>query len=82
MKVWNYETKVAQQTEKRQADRYWILRATKNGNLLAGGHDNGFEIWQLNKEIVPHGLVGSGLLVFAQGMKTLLYDIEKNVQKE
>jgi len=26
--------------------------------------------------------VGAGLLVFAQGMKTLLYDIEKNVQKE
>lgn len=26
--------------------------------------------------------MGSGLLIFAQGMKTLLYDIEKNVQKE
>jgi hypothetical protein len=31
---------------------------------------------------VPHILVGNGLVVFAQGMKTLLYDIEKNVQKE
>jgi hypothetical protein len=27
-------------------------------------------------------LIGTGLLIFAQGMKTLLYDIEKNVQKE
>lgn len=32
--------------------------------------------------MTPHGLVGKDLLVFAQGMKTFLYDIEKNVQKQ
>ena len=32
--------------------------------------------------MTPHGLVGNDLLVFAQGMKTFLYDTEKNVQKE
>lgn len=31
---------------------------------------------------MPHGLIGSGIVVFAKGMKTLMYDIEKNVQKE
>ena len=60
-----------------------MLRLTKNNNLLAAGHDNGLDIWQLNKNTTsPHCLIGKDLLVFAQGMKTFLYDIEKNVQKE
>lgn len=83
LKVWNFETKAQLQTQKRETDRYWMLRLTKNNNLLAAGHDSGFEIWELNKDtLTPHGLVGSDLLIFAQGMKTFLYDIEKNVQKE
>lgn len=81
--MWNYETKAQLQTQKRENDRYWILKLSKNNNLLAAGHDAGFEIWELNRDtLTPHGLVGSDLLVFAQGMKTFLYDIEKNVQKE
>lgn len=42
LKVWNYESKTTLQTQKREADRYWMLRLTKNNNLLAAGHDNGF----------------------------------------
>jgi len=60
-----------------------MLRQSKNNNLLVAGHDNGFEVWELNKAtMTPHGLVGADLLVFAQGMKTFLYDTEKNIQKE
>ena len=71
------------QSEKREKDRYWMLRLTKNGNLLCGGHDSGFDIWELNRStLTPHGLVANDMLVFAQGMKTFLYDIDKKVQKE
>lgn len=41
VRVWNYETKAVLDTQKREADRYWMLRATKNGSLLAAGHDSG-----------------------------------------
>ena len=83
IRVWNYETKNQLQSEKREKGRYWMLRLTKNNNLLGAGHDNGFEIWELSKNrMSPYGLVGKDLLVFAQGMKTFLFDIDKNVQKE
>ncbi len=83
LKIWNYETKAQLNNEKRENDRYWMLRLSKNGNLLAAGHDAGFEIWELNKTpLSPLALIGNDLLVFAEGMKTYLYDIEKNVQKE
>ena len=59
-----------------------MVRLSKNGNLLAGGHDSGVEVWEINREVVPWALIGGNLLVFAQGMKTLIQDIEKNVQKE
>ncbi len=60
-----------------------MLRLSKNGNLLGAGHDAGFEIWQLNKTALsPYALIGNDLLVYAEGMKTYLYDIQKNVQKE
>ena len=59
-----------------------MMRLTKNNNLLCAGHDTGFEIWEISKTaLCPHCLVGKDL-VFAQGMKTYLYDIEKDVQKE
>jgi coatomer protein complex subunit alpha (xenin) len=41
LRVWNYETKAVLETQKRESDRYWMLRATKNGSLLAAGHDTG-----------------------------------------
>ena len=62
-------------TQKREADRYWMVRLSKNGNLLAAGHDSGLEVWEINKERVPFALIGDNLLVFAQSMKTLIHDL-------
>lgn len=53
----------------------------QNGTLLAAGHDDGLEIFQLNKERVPHALVTENLIVFAQGMDTYLYDISNKKEK-
>ena len=53
-----------------------MIRLSKNNNLLCAGHDSGFQVWEINKNtLTPHGLVGKDLLVFAQGMKTFLYDL-------
>ena len=82
VRLWNYETKTALHTHKAESDRYWMVRLSKNGNLLAAGHDSGVEVFEVNKEVVPWALIGGNLLVFSQGMKTLIQDIEKNVQKE
>jgi hypothetical protein len=41
IKVWNYETKTLLQNEKKEKERYWMLRLSKNNNLLAAGHDGG-----------------------------------------
>jgi hypothetical protein len=34
---------------RREGDRYWIINQSKNGNLIATGHDNGFEVFEVNK---------------------------------
>lgn len=41
-RVWNIETKAEVNGRFRQTDRYWILSQSKNGNLIAAGHDSGF----------------------------------------
>ena len=43
--------------------------------MLASGHDEGLDIFVLNKERVPHALISKSLIVFAQGMTSYLYDV-------
>ena len=61
--------------EKRNKARYWILSVKKNGSLVASGHDEGLDIFQLNRERVPHALISKSLIVFATGMTSYLYDV-------
>ena len=49
--------------------------------MIATGHDNGFEIFEINKERIPHGMIDENLIVFAQGMKAFMYDAVKKNQK-
>jgi len=58
------------------------MNQSKNGNLICFGHDNGFEVFEVNRERVPHGLIDQDLIVFAQGMKAFMYDPAKKNQKE
>ena len=30
---------------KKESDRYWMIKLSKNGNLMATGHDSGVEVW-------------------------------------
>ena len=51
------------------------MSVKSNGTLLASGHDTGLDIFQLNKERVPHALISKNLIVFAQGMTSYIYDV-------
>lgn len=75
VKVWNIETKTEIITEKKEKARFWILAASSNGSLLASGHDEGLDIYQLNKETIPYAILDSNLLIYAQGMNTYIHDI-------
>lgn len=61
------------------------MNQSKSGSLLGTGHDTGFEIFEVNKEIVPHGMMVGALdeiyIIFAQGMKGYIYDASKKTQK-
>ena len=48
-KIWNIETKGEMSVHKRDGDRYWVVNQSKNGNLIGAGHDNGFEVFEINK---------------------------------
>jgi hypothetical protein len=35
---------------KREGDRYWVVNQSKNGNMIGTGHDNGFEVFEINNK--------------------------------
>lgn len=49
LRIWNIESKTEIITEKKAKSRFWILATNKIGSLLAAGHDEGLDIYQLNK---------------------------------
>jgi coatomer subunit alpha len=47
------------QTFRREHDRFWILAAHPEINLLAAGHDSGMIVFKLARERPPHAVSGS-----------------------
>lgn len=48
---------------------------------MASGHDEGLDMFQLNKERIPHVVISSDLVIFAHGHKTYLYDVKSKNEK-
>ena len=46
-RVWDMSKRVGVQTFRREHDRFWILAAHPNINLLAAGHDSGMVVFKL-----------------------------------
>jgi hypothetical protein len=59
-----------------------MLSLQKNGNLLASGHDEGFDVFSINKEKIPHCLIDAETVIFAQNMELFMYDISKKNEKK
>lgn len=50
IRVWDISRRVGVQTFRRENDRFWILAAHSEQNLLAAGHDSGMLVFKLERE--------------------------------
>ena len=50
IRVWDISKRLGVQTFRRESDRYWILAAHPEQNLLAAGHDSGMTVFKLERE--------------------------------
>lgn len=54
IRVWDMSKRTAVQTFRREHDRFWILAAHPDINLLAAGHDGGMIVFKLERERPAH----------------------------
>lgn len=50
IRVWDISKRLGVQTFRRENDRFWILAAHPDQNLLAAGHDSGMIVFKLERE--------------------------------
>lgn len=50
IRVWDISKRIGVQTFRRDTDRFWILAAHPDQNLLAAGHDSGLTVFKLERE--------------------------------
>lgn len=50
IRVWDMSKRTAIATFRREHDRFWIMAAHPNQNLLAAGHDSGMIVYKLERE--------------------------------
>lgn len=55
IRVWDISKRLGVQTFRRENDRFWILAAHPQQNLLAAGHDSGMIVFKLERERPPCG---------------------------
>ncbi|GFH51498.1 hypothetical protein CTEN210_07974 [Chaetoceros tenuissimus] len=77
IRVWDVSKRVGVQTFRREGDRFWILAAHRNQNLLAAGHDSGMIVFKLERER-PASAVGTGnKLFYVRGRELFCHDFSK-----
>jgi coatomer protein complex subunit alpha (xenin) len=50
IRIWDATKRTGIQTFRREQDRFWILAAHPEMNLLAAGHDSGMIVFKLERE--------------------------------
>lgn len=68
IRVWDVSKRVGVQTFRREGDRFWILAAHRNQNLLAAGHDSGMIVFK-----VCTILIFCSQLIFLKNVLTLYF---------
>ncbi|XP_062209518.1 coatomer subunit alpha-3-like [Phragmites australis] len=79
IRIWDATKRTAIQTFRREHDRFWILAAHPEMNLLAAGHDSGMIVFKLERERPAFSV--SGDTVFYVKDRFLRY-YEYSTQKE
>lgn len=59
IRVWDISKRLVAQTFRRDSDRFWILAAHPEQNLLAAGHDSGMIVFKLERERPAFDVVGT-----------------------
>ena len=61
IRVWDMSKRTGVQTFRREHDRFWILAAHPEINLLAAGHDSGMIVFKLERERPAYAVHGATL---------------------
>ena len=59
IRVWDISKRLGVLTFRRDSDRYWILAAHPEQNLLAAGHDSGMTVFKLERERPAYEVIGN-----------------------
>ncbi|KAJ7564293.1 hypothetical protein O6H91_02G011500 [Diphasiastrum complanatum] len=73
IRVWDMSKRTVVQTFRREQDRFWILAAHPEMNLLAAGHDSGMIVFKLERER-PAYVVFGGTLYYVKDRFIRSYD--------
>jgi len=73
IRVWDISKRMGVQTFRRENDRFWILAAHPEQNLLAAGHDSGMIVFKLERER-PAYAVHEGRLFYVKDRYLRLYE--------
>ncbi|MCO5552717.1 hypothetical protein L7F22_006234 [Adiantum nelumboides] len=74
IRVWDMSKRTGVQTFRREHDRFWILAAHPDMNLLAAGHDSGMIVFKLERER-PAYTVYAGMLYYVKDKHLRSYDL-------
>mmetsp|Transcript_26643 Transcript_26643/g.44622 ORF Transcript_26643/g.44622 Transcript_26643/m.44622 type:complete len:1240 (+) Transcript_26643:71-3790(+) len=73
IRVWDMSKRTGVQTFRREHDRFWILSAHPEVNLLAAGHDSGMIVFKLERER-PAYCTHAGVLYYVKDRYLRTYD--------
>jgi coatomer protein complex subunit alpha (xenin) len=62
IRVWDMSKRQGVQTFRREHDRFWIIAAHQDSNLLAAGHDGGMLVFKLERERPAYVPLMAGVL--------------------
>ncbi|KAL8523966.1 hypothetical protein ACS0TY_013793 [Phlomoides rotata] len=81
IRVWDATKRTGLQTFRREHDRFWILAAHPEMNLLAAGHDSGMIVFKLERER-PAFSVSSDSLFYVKDrfLRAFEYSTQKDTQ--
>eukprot|EP00271_Cylindrocystis_brebissonii_P015583 TRINITY_DN38517_c0_g1_i1.p1 TRINITY_DN38517_c0_g1~~TRINITY_DN38517_c0_g1_i1.p1 ORF type:complete len:1219 (-),score=248.13 TRINITY_DN38517_c0_g1_i1:158-3814(-) len=73
IRVWDMSKRTGVQTFRREHDRFWIMAAHPEMNLLAAGHDSGMIVFKLERERPAYAVHG-GVLFYVKERFLRTYD--------
>lgn len=77
IRVWDISKRLVVQTFRRDSDRFWILTAHPEQNLLAAGHDSGMIIFKLERERPAFDVV-MNKCIYVKERQVRQYDYSSN----